>query len=592
MGTDPLRTSYVVRFRPQLHQLEVVLTLEGLPAPGPVLLATPTWVPGAYGFMKYGRDVFDLTARDPASGAALAWRREGWSGYLVEAVSTDLEVAWSVCACDPAWSELAGFVDGHQALFLGTRCLYAPAYPGPCRVRYEVPPGWGFHHPSGATPIEGNTFDYPSHPAFLDSPVVLGTFQHFQRTCREVTFHFVFLDWNLGFDARVQPFMDGVMGIAEACHGVFGAFPFEDFTFIYSFDPRAQWGMEHANATTIGLGADVFIDPKAFADGLRVSAHELFHAWNCCRLKPAPLGDPDLLRGGFPDVLWVTEGFTRYYEFLLCVRSGAIPVDAFFSNIVNYYRQHHLRPAARRVSAVDSSRATFLNHNRYPGSVNSTIDYYDQGMLVAFDLDVALRTRAGSNLDEELRALYEAHAGVGKGLTHAQARDFFLRRAPMLADQLTRETETSLGLGVEEALEHLGFKLGREAAPYVGLVLAKNEGPGIADVLDTYPAGVAGLAPGDELLFLEGFPFSLKALNWLIAQKATFTLEVQRGQRRLAFEITPMERPRISSLTWDGTPGQRESIQSWLGRPDFAPKIGDRILLEAFDNFHGIQTVL
>ena len=42
----------------------------------------------------------------------------------------------------------------------------------------------------------------------------------------------------------------------------------------------------------------------------------------------------------------------------------------------------------------------------------TTIDYYDAGMLVAFDLDVALR-RSQSSLDALVRELYRAHLESG-----------------------------------------------------------------------------------------------------------------------------------------------------------------------------------
>ena len=111
-------------------------------------------------------------------------------------------------------------------------------------------------------------------------------------------------------------------------------------------------------------------------------------------------------------------------------------------------------------------------------------------------------------------------------------------------------------------------------------------------MLDDSPAGAAGLAPGDEVVGVAGFPFNLKALEWLTAQGATVALDVLRGHRRLTFEVVPKARQQLATLTWRGSPSQLERLQSWLQRKDFAPKLGNRILLDAFDNFHGIQTVL
>jgi predicted metalloprotease with PDZ domain len=57
------------------------------------------------------------------------------------------------------------------------------------------------------------------------------------------------------------------------------------------------------------------------ATGVRLSARELFHAWNV-RRRPAPLERLGFAHGDLRKGLWVAEGFTRYYEFLSCTRIG------------------------------------------------------------------------------------------------------------------------------------------------------------------------------------------------------------------------------------------------------------------------------
>jgi len=583
---------YLVRVLPERHQLDVQLTLDGA-GRGPLRVMTPTWVPGAYGFMKYGRDLFDVKAVDLASQAELPMVRDGWSGVRIEARGP-VAVRFKVVAADPAWGELVGFVGSDQALLLGTHLLHAPSLPGPCRVEYELPEGWPMHHPSGAKRVAERAFEYPSYAALLDTPVALGQFERRTRVLGGTPFHFVFFDRALGFDARVEAFLDALSRVAEGCRDVFGAFPFEDYTFFFTFDPQARWGLEHADATTIALDEDTFVDEECWARGLRVAAHELFHAWNVCRLKPAPLGRPDFDRGSFPDALWVSEGVTRYYEFLLLARAGAIAPQAFFSNVVNYWRQLSSHPAAGRVSLADSSRATFLNHNRYPGSVNATIDYYDAGMLVAFDLDVALRTAAAraDSLDAAFAAFYREHAGKGDGFTHAQAAAFFDSRLPGLGARLDRRVLEAGTLSVVEALRKLGFEPVTGQRRVLGVVMAEKAPAEIANVLDDSPAGRSGLAPTDVVERVNGFPFRPKALAWAVENEPRVELRVRRGARALTFSAAPEPREQILELRWQGTEAQAEAVRGWLGQPGFRPAPGERFALAAFENFHGIQKVV
>ena len=99
---------YRVRVDPARHQLHIELTIHD--PPQTLKLSTPTWVPGAYAFMKYGRDLFNVTARD-ANGAELSVTREGWASFLVAPASGSVTLTYSTGAYDPAWGELAGLVD-------------------------------------------------------------------------------------------------------------------------------------------------------------------------------------------------------------------------------------------------------------------------------------------------------------------------------------------------------------------------------------------------------------------------------------------------------------------------------------------------
>jgi len=579
--------SYRVRVLPEAHELELEIRFLGLT--GPLKLELPTWVPGAYGFMKYGRDLVSIRARELATGAELTVSREGWQGYRVNSNGRDIAVTYRAFAHDVAWGELTGILDHTQAVLLGARYLFAPEHKGPVTVDYELPTGWKLHHPAGAKRLGPARFEYPSYSVLLDTPVVIGAFESLVRQSDGIDFHFVFLDKAVGFETHLSPFIDGVMAVAEECRKLFGSYPFENYTFIFTFNPKAGWGLEHANATQIALDGDALFDAKSRFDAIRVCAHELFHAWNVCRLKPAPLGNPDHSRGSFTDALWVSEGFTRYYEFVFAARANESSAGCFFSNVVNYYKHLTALPAYHRVSAVDSSLTTFLNHNRYPGSVNNTVDYYDLGMLIAFDLDVALRF-ANSSLDLEFAEFYRARVGQGEGFTSAELRQFLTSRQPSLEALLVREIEQAGKLSTESALEQLGFHLFNEEYRILGLVLQDDKGPAVANVLDDGPASAAGIAPGDEIVRVAGHPFQLNALKWLIKNGAPIELEVLRGHRRFTFTVPSVQREALSVLTWNGNSEQARRLESWLGKLEFKP--GDAIPLTDYSNFHGVQTVI
>ena len=413
-----MEVTYQVRLNPARHELDIVIEIAD-PPPGALTLATPTWVPGDYDFATYGRDVFDVKALDRETGAPLPVRRRGWSSYKVEADGRALRVRYRASAASVDFSEGCGVLGDLNGVLLGTRYLRVVEHNGGCAVRYQIPEGWAVHHPSGATPLGDNTWAYDGYERLLDTPVAFGQFDLISRDVRGTTFHHLFLNRAVGFEGGVEAFVDDLVKVSEAFHDIYGSFPFADYTFVMSFNPNDSWGLEHLSSTMVGLDPSTFYDEDQYKVSVRVCAHELFHAWNVRRLRPAPLMRLDFEAGDFTEGLWVAEGFTRYYEFLSCTRTGIYTPEQFLSAVTGYYTHLTAIPAYRRVSPADSSAASYLNHDKYPGRANSAIDYYDAGMVIAFELDAILRTETHGrqSLDTVFAAFYEAYVGKGAGYT-------------------------------------------------------------------------------------------------------------------------------------------------------------------------------
>jgi len=585
--------SYRVKVLANEHALDVEMMIDAAQTrTGEVVLEIPTWVPGAYAFMRYGRDIVDVHAFDAVSGSPLGVEREGNNAFRVDAGGRRIKVTYRVFVVDPAWGELVGIVGTDQAVLLGTRLFSVRGeQQSPCRVTYRLPEKWAFHHPSGAKKIDDRTFEYPSYEVLLDTSVVCGAFEKMTRVISGTPFHFIFLERAVGFSRRAVELVDALVRVSEECEKIFGAFPFEDYSFVMSSDPRAHWGLEHANGTMIGIGEGVFVDAEAWLQTIRVAGHELVHAWNVKRLKPKPILNLDITSGSFTDALWVAEGFTRYWEFLIAVRAKEMSPERFFANVVNYYRFLSARPAYARTSVGDSSRATFLNHHRYPGAWNSSIDYYDAGMLVAFDIDAILRrAKTASSLDESFRVFYNEF--LSRGFTGADARGFFASREHSLDHLIAREVEGAGSLSTLDQLEALGFAVTRGQLPRAGVVLEKNIGPRITDVLDGSAASKAGLAPDDEIIRIGENAFHLAGFQWLVKNEAHFSVEVRRGGRFFAFEIAPEPRNDVTALIWNGTVEQLDCLKKWLGREDLMFPRGHEISLQPYDNFHGVDAAI
>lgn len=595
--TEASQIHYEVRVRPDAHELDITMTLRGPVAQGAIQLEIPTWVPGDYSFAPYARDLFELHATDLASGQPLPVAREGWQGFRIDGGSGQVALHYRAYAYAVEFGEPCGIVDNEYAVLLGARYLHAPAHQGACQVRYVLPPQWQhIHHPSGARPLPEHTWEYPSYEILLDTPVTMGRFDLFTRIVHGTPFYSVFVDRGVGFASGVEAFVDQLAAVADVFHQMFGAFPFADYTFVLTLNPDAEWGLEHLTSTMCGLGPDVFTVADETAHGVRVCAHELFHAWNVRRLRPSPLKhlSHQLGCGCFTQGLWVAEGFTRYYEFLACVRVGTYTPEQFFSSVVGYHQHLTAQPAYTRVSGDDSSLATYLNHSKYAGRVNNSIDYYDKGMLMAFDADASLRLSGAGTLDEVFASFYREYVDGPPGYPGYSNEDVYRHfdaALPGLGAELAQGARRPGGLSTLAQLEALGFVLHWQDSHRLGLVFLNGVSAKVYNVIDHSPAGASGLAPDDVLTAVNGYAFSPQALSWAASHAEPVTLDVERGHRHLRFTITPIPQRTLSALIWQGTPEQAQHISQWLQQP-FAPVDGQRFSLDFYENFHGIETVL
>jgi len=594
MPTKPPPVRYRVRPHPRQHELEIEITSDSPATEKYIQLEVPTWVPGDYDFMPFVRDLFAITAEDAKTGAQLPLSRNGSHAFLVPGIENGLRVSYRAYAYSIEFGETCGILDDTYGILLGTRYLHPSNWSGRCRVTYELPSGWVAHHPAGAVQVGGDSaWDYPSYEILLDSPVVIGNFDLLERNVNGTIFYFCFVDRALGYESQVNVFIDEVTAVCRNFYEIFDSFPFESYTFVLSCNPSLDWGLEHLTSSMCGLGPDVFIDPQQWATGIRVCAHELFHAWNVRRLRPAPLKKLDLDKGTFTEGLWVAEGFTRYYEFLSCTRTGVYTPNQFFSSVVNYYTHLSRTPAYNRVTAVDSSLATYVNHAKYPGRCNDSIDYYDKGMLIAFTIDAELRLNSASgSLDGAFRAFYEEFVNSDLGYRTDDLVRYFGRRQASLGDLVARQALGLSGLAVEDQLVRLGFRFDRQPSHFLGLMFRDASSASLYGVLDNSPAAESGIAPNDLLTAANSYPFSMKALKWAAENTDRVKIAVQRGHRSLTFEMVPREYSRVVTLVWVGDDQQAQRIQAWLRRDDFQPKHGQAFELDFYENFHGIETVV
>ena len=206
-------------------------------------------------------------------------------------------------------------------------------------------------------------------------------------------------DRTLGWLEKLSP--------AEA--EVFREIPFETYTvFVRSDTLVNDGGLEHQSSQVDE------VPPSALdADLSGLYAHELFHAWNVKRLRPADLAPYRYDDAQPTSWLWVSEGVTEYYATLALSRSGIIDGTVAFDRIAGGI-VNSSSPSAAQVSLSDASLSAWT------GPLDGTDGlYYPKGALTGFLLDVLIRDASGNrrSLDDVMRELYQTTYKRGRGFT-------------------------------------------------------------------------------------------------------------------------------------------------------------------------------
>ncbi|OZB58476.1 MAG: peptidase M61 [Lysobacterales bacterium 14-68-21] len=544
--------------------------------PGPFTLLYPQWIPGDHS--PTGPVAMLAGLRIEAGGKSLKWTRDKYDVYAfhldVPEGASSLDVTFQYLSdrrggfemtdrmLDLEWNKVALYPAGHYS----RRITFAPSV--------SLPEGWQFGSALETASQSGGTttFKPVTFNNLVDSPIYAG--KYFKR---------VDLTPPGGAPVHLDIVADAPKYLAMTPHQVqvhrnlavqatklFGSHHYDHYDFLFSLsDELGGNGLEHHQSSENGLGADYFTAWDDAAPGRDLLAHEYTHSWNGKFRRGADLWTPNFNVPMGDSLLWVYEGQTQYWGFVLTARAGMWTPEQFRDALAmvaaNYDRNREgfqWRTLEDTTNDPTAARRASLPYRSWQMSE----EYYSAGQMVWLAVDAKLRalTHDHKSLDDFAKAFF----GVDNGsyVTKTYTFDDVVAALDGVAKydwaSFLRQHVDTVNPPLLDGLEGTGWKLvyTDQESPYEKQYDSRPESPRhlynftwsigltmadkglVNDVRWDGPAFKAGVSTGATIVAVNGQDYSSDVLKQAItAAKASqapidLLLKYQGGYRHVAVD--------------------------------------------------------
>ena len=520
---------------------------------GALTLLYPQWIPGNHS--PSGPIAMLAGVKLSTGGKPLEWTRDKYDVYAfhldvpagvssIDAVfqylsgrsDSDGTIEMTGSMLDLSWSEVSLYPAGHYSRDI----TFAPSV--------TLPKGWQFgtalERADQNSASSGDTTNFKPVPynTLVDSPIYAG--RYFKRVDLnpggKAPVHLdIVADAPKDLDMTPQQLQVHRALVAQAL-ALFGSYHYNHYDFLFSLsDQLSENGLEHHQSSEDGLGADYFTGWADGAPDRDLLAHEYTHSWNGKFRRPADLWTPNFNVPMGDSLLWVYEGQTQYWGYVLTARAGMWTPqqfrDALAMTAADYDRNRagfdwrSIQDTTNDPTAAERSALPYR-------SWQMSEEYYSAGQMMWLEVDARIRalTHDSKSLDDFARTFFGVDSGsvVTKTYTfddlvaalNSVAKDdwaTFLRsrvnahKAPL--DGL-EDTGWKLVYTDQESEYEKQYDSQTESARHlynftssIGLTMDKKGG--ISDVRWKGPAFKAGVTTGATLVAVNGQAYTSDVLQ-------------------------------------------------------------------------------
>ncbi len=397
-------------------------------AAGPLTLLYPKWLPGHHSDSGQVSQLGGLTIT--AGGKTIPWRRDP-----VDVCAYHIDVPAGASSIDADYQFLAP-TDATQGRIVATPdmlnmewssvVLYPAGYYAR-RINYDAtvkyPDGW-----KGCTALETASADqytvhYKTVPldVLVDSPIMAGANVRVVELSPKVRLDII-ADQPEQLAATDEQ-LELHKNLVTQAVKLFGAEHYNHYDFLLAMSDRQSGiGLEHHRSSEDGVDGAYFTEWKDHVTSRNLLPHEYTHSWDGKFRRPADLWTPDYRAPMRDSLLWVYEGQTQFWGYVLGARSGLNTKEETLGALASI-AAHLDTDAGRKWRPLEDTTDDPIISQRRPKAWRSyqrSEDYYNEGMLIWLDADSLIRelSHGARSMDDFAKAFYGMRDGDYGELTY------------------------------------------------------------------------------------------------------------------------------------------------------------------------------
>jgi len=383
---------------------------------GHMVLLMPQWLPGNHAPRGQIEKLAGLKIR--AGGRDVAWKRDP-----VDVYAFHIDVPGGAKQLDVEFQFLSATAPSQGRIVVAPNMLNVQwesvsLYPAgyytrriPIQANVKYPAGWTAY---SGLPSRANGANYAyqqtNYEVLQDSPVIAGRYAKSWPLSPRVNLD-VIADNQAEIDAATPEMIAKHKALVDQAVKLFGAQHYDNYHFLLSIsDEMGGNGLEHHRSSENGVDLGYFKDWDNQASTRNLLPHEFTHSWDGKFRRGADLWTPDFRTPMRNSMLWVYEGQTQFWGYVLQARSGLVTRETTLDQLAAIYASYDNTRGRLWRPVIDTTNDPIISARRPKGWSNwqRSEDYYNEGLLVWLEADSVLRKLSGGrkSMDDFARAFF------------------------------------------------------------------------------------------------------------------------------------------------------------------------------------------